>query len=74
MPLCSEADELSRSSGLPQTVNRGRFEQGRVPLVDRVEVEILLAAGEVEEVLAVEGRDELLGLRPVVVEVQGLAA
>ena len=46
-------------------------EQLRVALVDRLDLELALAAGEVEVVLAVDLLGELLGRAAVAVEVQG---
>ena len=62
---CGAADKA-----LPQPRDHVALEQPRVPLVDRLDLEFLLVAGEVQVVLAVHLADEPLAVAGVTVEVE----
>jgi hypothetical protein len=71
--LGREALELARPD-LAQALDRLATEQRRVALVDRLDVERRLAPREVQDVLLLEGPEELLDLRAIGVDVHGLPA
>ncbi len=68
--------ELEQRAAIPlaQAIDRLAAEQAPVTLVDRLDLEVVLEAGEVLVVLAVDGGQERLGLGPVLVHVSRLPA
>ena len=75
MPLAGETPELADPAvavdRLPERLRPLERRQVLVALVDRLELELVLQAGEVEVVLLVELGDEAVGVLAITVEILG---